>query len=45
MAGINAGVLLLAIPFYFYGKRIRHASLQWRAVKFVDWNDDREVGE
>ncbi len=45
MAAINGSVLLMAIPLYFYGKRIRHSSLEWRALRFVQWNEDREVGE
>lgn len=45
MAGITAAVHLLAIPFYFFGKRIRRASLKWKAVQFVQWMKDREVGE
>lgn len=45
MAGIAAAVLLCAIPIYFYGKRIRHATWHWSVVKYVHWDDDREVGE
>lgn len=45
MAGIAGAVLLLVAPLYFYGKRIRHVTWEWRVVKWVRWNEDREVGE
>jgi len=45
MAGISAAILIMWIPFYFYGKRIRHASLEWKVLRWVKWNLDREVGE
>ncbi|TVY39109.1 putative MFS-type transporter [Lachnellula subtilissima] len=45
MAGISAGVLIFWIPLYIWGKRIRHATWQWRVTQFVHWDDDREVGE
>lgn len=46
MAGISAAVLVGWIPFFIFGKRIRHASLQWPIIqKAVQWNLDREVGE
>jgi hypothetical protein len=45
MAGISAAVLIMWIPLYFYGKRIRHASINWRVLRWVKWNFDREVGE
>ncbi|KAF4629520.1 hypothetical protein G7Y89_g8627 [Cudoniella acicularis] len=35
MAAITLFVLLLAIPLFFYGKRLRRWSLGWRAVTFV----------
>jgi hypothetical protein len=34
MAGIQTGVMLLTIPFYFYGKKIRHYSASW---KLISW--------
>lgn len=45
MAGISAAILLMWIPFYIYGKQIRHASLKWKVMKTVVWDVDREVGE
>lgn len=46
MAGISAAVLVLWIPFFFFGKRVRHASLNWPIIRrAVQWNLDREVGE
>ncbi|KAG4433733.1 hypothetical protein IFR05_010785 [Cadophora sp. M221] len=37
MAGITAFVLLLSIPMFFWGARLRKWSLGWRVVKFVRW--------
>ncbi|KAI5465860.1 major facilitator superfamily domain-containing protein [Mariannaea sp. PMI_226] len=45
MAGISAAILILWIPFYIWGKRIRNITWHWRLVSFVYWDDDREVGE
>jgi hypothetical protein len=45
MAAINGSILLLAIPFYFFGKRIRHTSVKWKVVQMLCWDEDREVGE
>ncbi|USW57028.1 Putative major facilitator superfamily, MFS transporter superfamily [Septoria linicola] len=46
MAGIAAAVLLCWIPLFIYGKRVRHASLRWPLIaKYVQWDQDREVGE
>ncbi|KAK8212282.1 major facilitator superfamily domain-containing protein [Phyllosticta capitalensis] len=46
MAGISGAVLLGFIPFYLYGKRIRHATWKWGFVRaLVHWDQDREVGE
>lgn len=46
MAGISAAVLVCWIPFFVFGKRIRHASLQWPIIqRAVKWSVDREVGE
>ncbi|TVY88518.1 putative MFS-type transporter [Lachnellula willkommii] len=45
MAGISAAVLICWVPLYIWGKRIRHATWEWRIMKFVHWDEDREVGE
>jgi hypothetical protein len=46
MAGISAAILILWIPMYFYGKRIRQASIQWPIMRdLIRWDLDREVGE
>jgi len=45
MAGISAVVLLFWIPLYVWGKRIRHATWHWGIANYVDWDEDREVGE
>ncbi len=45
MAGISAFIILCGLPLYIYGKRIRHASWHWGVVKYVHWDEDREVGE
>lgn len=46
MAGISGAVMLFAIPFFFWGKRIRHATWNWPIMKsIVHWHADREVGE
>lgn len=42
MAGIGAGVMILWVPLYFWGKAIRHATANW---PMISWADDREVGE
>jgi len=42
MALISLFVLLLAIPMFFYGARIRRSSLGWRVVRFLRWDEDRE---
>ena len=45
MGGIAAGINILWIVFYVWGKQIRHATLQWRMFSWIDWKEDREVGE
>ena len=32
MTGIQAAVILLGIPLYFYGKQIRHLSARWNLI-------------
>ncbi|UPK89680.1 hypothetical protein LCI18_000615 [Fusarium solani-melongenae] len=45
MAGIAAGILILWIPLYIWGKRIRYATWNWPLVSYIHWYGDREVGE
>lgn len=45
MAAICGGVLICWIPFFFWGKKIREKTLNWRVMSWVRWDDDREVGE
>jgi hypothetical protein len=45
MAAISAAVLLCWIPLFFWGKKIRHVTWQWRVISYIHWSDDREVGE
>ena len=44
--GAISGVILLGwIPFYIWGKRIRHATWKWKVAQYAHWGKDREVGE
>jgi hypothetical protein len=45
MAAISAGVILMWVPLYFFGKRVRHATWSWPLISCIHWSDDREVGE
>ncbi|KAI3400270.1 hypothetical protein diail_3651 [Diaporthe ilicicola] len=45
MAGISAGILILWVPMYLWGQRIRHVTWSWPVISYVHWNEDREVGE
>ena len=45
LAGIQVAILIMWIPLYIWGKKIRHATLNWGVMKGVKWADDREVGE
>lgn len=46
MAGICGAVLLLWVPLFFYGRRVRKATLQWEIIhNLMQWDKDREVGE
>ncbi|CAI7623850.1 unnamed protein product [Penicillium manginii] len=45
MAAICGGVLICWIPFFIWGKTIRQTTLSWSVMKWVRWDDDREVGE
>ena len=47
--GTLAGIVFFAyglwIPMYIWGKKLRHATLDWRLMKAVEWDTDRETGE
>lgn len=46
MAGISVAILILWVPMYYFGSRIRHATIDWPVMKnIIEWNEDREVGE
>lgn len=45
MAGISTSIIILWVPLYVWGKRIRQATWHWRVVRYVHWDKDREVGE
>ncbi len=46
MAAISGGFLLLTVPLYLFGARIRTASFKWRIMNLIGWNADRDdVGE
>jgi hypothetical protein len=45
MGGIAAGINILWIVFYLWGKHVRHTTLHWRIFSWIDWQEDREVGE
>lgn len=45
MAGISAFILILWIPLFFFGKKIRHVTWNWPVLSYIQWEDDREVGE
>ena len=45
MAGIASAVLLMWVPFYIWGKRIRYKTWHWSIMSYMHWDNDREVGE
>ncbi|GAB7355622.1 hypothetical protein MBLNU459_g6346t1 [Dothideomycetes sp. NU459] len=46
MAGICGAVLVLWIPFYIWGSKVRRATMKWGVMtSLIGWNEDREVGE
>lgn len=45
MGGIAAAVLILWVPLYIWGKALRHASWHWPILRYIHWDEDREVGE
>ncbi|KAL1894204.1 hypothetical protein Sste5346_005990 [Sporothrix stenoceras] len=45
MAAICGGVLIFWIPLFVWGKALRQKTINWRIMKYVRWDADREVGE
>ncbi|KAM0327035.1 hypothetical protein ACHAQA_006158 [Verticillium albo-atrum] len=46
MAGISGAVLILWVPFYIFGSRLKRWSWNWSLVaSLAHWSEDREVGE
>ncbi|KAL2849854.1 major facilitator superfamily domain-containing protein [Aspergillus pseudoustus] len=45
MAGFTFFILVLWIPMYIWGKKIRHTTLKWHIMKIAHWDVDREIGE
>lgn len=46
MAGISGAVLIMWVPFYIWGKKIRQATMKWYVLtNVIGWSEDREVGE
>ncbi|THX73466.1 MFS general substrate transporter [Aureobasidium pullulans] len=45
LAGIVFAWLALALPLYIWGKQLRQKSLDWKFIRLVQWDLDRETGE
>lgn len=45
LAGIVFGWLALALLLFIWGKRLREKSLEWRFIRLIQWDLDRETGE
>jgi hypothetical protein len=46
MAALAFSGLILWIPLYYWGKRIRLATWEWKLCQMIiQWDEDREVGE
>lgn len=45
MAGISASIIVLWVPLYIWGARIRRATWEWPIMSTIRWDEDREVGE
>jgi hypothetical protein len=43
MAAISATIILTTVPLFFYGKRIRGATTKWWIMKYVAWDEDRNL--
>ncbi|TIA65035.1 MFS general substrate transporter [Aureobasidium pullulans] len=45
LAGIIFVWFALALPLYIWGKQLRQKSLDWKFVRLIQWDLDRETGE
>ncbi|THX36089.1 MFS general substrate transporter [Aureobasidium pullulans] len=45
LAGIVFAWLALALPLYIWGKQLRQKSLDWKFIRLVQWDLNRETGE
>jgi hypothetical protein len=46
MAGISGCIILMWIPMYIWGGRIRQVTWGWSFIRrLAHWHKDREVGE
>lgn len=45
LAGIIFLWFALALPLYIWGKQLRRKSLDWKFVRLIQWDLDRETGE
>lgn len=46
MACIAGVIILIAVPFYYWGRAVRHRTWKWRIMeKYGRWGADRDVGE
>ncbi|KAJ6060517.1 uncharacterized protein N7446_000797 [Penicillium canescens] len=46
MAFLSGIIIVMVVIFYFWGKKIRHKTWDWRVMqKYGRWDEDREVGE
>lgn len=42
MAAICAAFLLMSIPMYLFGQRLRRASFDWKITGLILWSSDRD---
>ena len=45
LAGINGAVLIMWVPLYIWGRRLRGWYMQLSVARYLQWKSDREVGE
>ncbi|KAE8138805.1 major facilitator superfamily domain-containing protein [Aspergillus pseudotamarii] len=46
MACIAGVIILIAVPFYYWGRAVRHRTWKWRIMEqYGRWGADRDVGE